>query len=299
MLLAGPALAALSRHYPEAAFIGVGHPGRWRLLAGTLPVGEVRDGGEALWSALFQDAGDLPPRLAACLSGVDLAVVFSPRPRPGFLARLVQGGASEAVWIPSFPQDGVEPVAALQARRLEELGIRSSSRVSFRLRLEPITDEELGVTPGHRILAIAPGSGHPAKNWPLSRYYEVARALSWEAELKVVWLAGPAEEGILPYLEGLAAAQEQTVWARQPLARVARLLARTQVYLGGDSGLSHLAAAAEAHRVVALFGPTDPRVWAPLGEQVTVLTPPSDAGQPRSLADLSAATVLAALRGFL
>ncbi len=299
MLLAGPALAALSRHYPEAAFIGVGHPDRWRLLAGTLPVGEVRDGGEGLWSALYQDAGDLPPRLAACLAGVDLALVFSPRPRPGFLTRLVQGGAARAVWIPSFPGGGGEHVAALQARRLKELGIRNASGVSFRLRLEPIADEELGVNPGERILAIAPGSGRPEKNWPLSHYYEVARALSWEAGLKVVWLAGPAEEGILPYIEGLAAVQEQTVWARQPLARVARLLARTQVSLGGDSGLSHLAAAAGARRVVALFGPTDPRVWAPLGEQVTVLTPPSDAGQSRSLADLPAAAVLAALRGFL
>jgi heptosyltransferase III len=299
LLLAGPALVALSRHYPEAAFVGVGHPDRWRLLAGTLPLGEVRDGGEALWSALFQDSGDLPPGLTARLAGTDLAVVFSPRPRPGFLARLVQGGASQAVWIPSFPEGGVEPVAALQAWRLGELGIRNASGVSFRLRLEPMDDEELGVNPGERILTMAPGSGQPAKNWPLSHDYEVARGLSWEAGLKVVWLAGPAEEAILPYIQGLAAAQEQIVWAHQPLARVARLLARTRVFLGGDSGLSHLAAAAGARRVVALFGPTDPRVWAPVGEQVTVLTPPPGGGGTASLADLPVAAVLAAVRGFL
>jgi hypothetical protein len=299
LLLAGPALAALSRHYPEATFTGVGHPDRWRLLAGTLPVAEVWDSGEALWSALFQDAGDIPPGLTARLFGVDLAVVFSPRQRPEFLARVVRGGAAQAVWLRSFPQGGVESVGALQARRLGELGIKKASGVSFRLHLEPMGDEELGVNPGDRILALAPGSGQPAKNWPLSRYYEVARALSWEAGLQVVWLAGPAEEAILPYIEGLAAAQEQTVWARQPLVRVARLLARTQVYLGGDSGLSHLAAAAGARRVAVLFGPTDPRIWAPVGEQVTVLTPPSGAGHPASLENLPAATVLAALRAFL
>jgi heptosyltransferase III len=114
-----------------------------------------------------------------------------------------------------------------------------------------------------------------------------------------VWLAGPAEEALLPFIQGLAAAQEQLVWVQEPLERVARLLARTHVYLGGDSGMTHLAAAAGARRVVALFGLTDPRVWAPLGEQVSVLTPPGDAGPQRSLADLPTAPVLAEVRRFL
>jgi len=146
---------------------------------------------------------------------------------------------------------------------------------------------------------MAPGSGGAAKNWPLSRYYTVARALAWEAGLKVVWLAGPAEAPVLPYIQGLAAAQEQVVWANEPLERLAHLLARTQVYLGGDSGITHLAAAAGARRVVALFGPTDPRVWAPWGEQVTVLTPPGGAGQDATLANLPAASVVAEVRRYL
>jgi heptosyltransferase III len=298
LLLAGPALVAVSRTFSEAAFIGVGHPGRWRLLAGTLPLAAAWDGGEAVWAGLYQQHGDLPPRLAARLAGVDLALVFSPRPRPGFLARLLQGGAPEAVWIPSFPENGPDHVVTVQARRLQELGIREAP-VPVRLRLEPASDEDAANDPKDRILAIAPGSGHPAKNWPLSRYYEIARALAWEADLKVVWLAGPAEKPLLPFIQGLAAAQEQVVWAHEPLERVARLLACAQVYLGGDSGLTHLAAAAGARRVVALFGPTDPRVWAPWGEQVTVLTPPGEVGPNRSLADLPSAAVLEEVRRFL
>jgi ADP-heptose:LPS heptosyltransferase len=42
------------------------------------------------------------------------------------------------------------------------------------------------------------------------------------------------------------------------------------VYIGNDSGISHLAAAAGAP-VVALFGPTDPAVWAPRGPRVRIL----------------------------
>jgi ADP-heptose:LPS heptosyltransferase len=169
----------------------------------------------------------------------------------------------------------------------------------FRLRLEDDNLEEMALDLGERLLVLAPGSGSPEKNWPLSSYYEVARTLAWEGGLRVLWLAGPAEEPLLPYIQGLAAAQEQAVWVGEPLGRVARLLSRTHLYLGGDSGLTHLAAAAGARRVVALFGPTDPRVWAPLGEQVMVLTPPGGAGEKAALARLSPETVLGRLRGLL
>ena len=64
----------------------------------------------------------------------------------------------------------------------------------------------------------------------------------------------------------------------QPLSRVtepslgelARLLAGCRAYLGNDSGVSHLAGLVGAP-TFALFGPTDPRQWQPLGPRVTVL----------------------------
>jgi heptosyltransferase-3 len=298
LLLAGPALAAVSHHYAGAEFIGVGHPGRWRLLVGSLPLAAAWDGGEAVWAGLFQEQGAIAATLQERLAGIDLALVFTPRLRPAFLARLVQAGVPEAVWIPSFPEGGAELVAVIQGRRLQELGI-TEPLVPFRLRLEPGIGAETGFTPDDLILTMAPGSGGAAKNWPLPRYYSVARALAWETGLRVVWLAGPAEEPALPYIQGLAAAQEQVVWANQPLERLARLLAQTRFYLGGDSGITHLATAAGASRVVVLFGPTDPRVWAPWGEQVTVLTPPGGAGQNASLANLPAAAVLAEVRRYL
>ena len=298
LLLAGPALAAVSRQYPEAGFIGIGNPERWRLFSGTLPLLAVWDGGEAAWAGLFAEQGALSAKLLERLAGVDLALVFSPRPRPGFMARLVQGGVGRAVWVPSFPQGGAEAVGAVQARRLRELGIRAGA-APFRLKLPKVSEQDLGLSPGAQILTIGPGSGGPAKNWPLSHYYEIARVLAFDAGLEVVWLTGPAEEQVRPYINGLAAAQGQVVWAGEPLERVARLLSLTRVYVGGDSGITHLAAVAGAARVVALFGPTDPRVWAPPGDRVTVLTPPGGAGAGASMADLSPEAVLAALRHYL
>lgn len=96
---------------------------------------------------------------------------------------------------------------------------------------------------------IHPFSGSARKNWPLERFRAVAQILS--RRMPVYWCAGPEEEMPeavrFPDLHGLS-----------------RWLAAAGVYLGNDSGVSHLAAACGVP-VVALFGPTDPRVWAPRG----------------------------------
>ena len=98
-------------------------------------------------------------------------------------------------------------------------------------------------------IAIHPFSGSAGKNWPLEKFQQVAAGLP----LPVEW-----------------AATEQDVHRFEDLGDVANWLASARAYLGNDSGLSHLAAAVGTP-VVALFGPTDPAVWAPRGASVTIL----------------------------
>jgi heptosyltransferase-2 len=302
--LAGPALAALSRHYPGARITALGHPERWGLLALSLPLDEVWDSGEARWVHLFSD-GDLPPPLRERLARFQLALIFAPHPQVILQDRLRRAGIPAVHWIPSFPETDGEAVAALQARHLAGLGLNyvpGPFTLTTGLDPEPELPELPGPGPW---LAVAPGSGSRRKNWPLERYYEVSRALGWEYGLRVVWLAGPAEGEILPYLSPLATAQGQILLAHRPLARVARVLSRCRLYIGNDSGLTHLAAAVAGPEVLALFGPTDPRVWAPLGPRVRILwapcpqAPGTEDGkisppQTRSLEDLAPETVLAA-----
>lgn len=124
--------------------------------------------------------------------------------------------------------------------------------------------------PSQGYAVIHPFSGSPRKNWPLERFREVAAALA--PEMPVHFCAGPEE--------GLAAA------VRFPtLDELIPWLAAACVYIGNDSGISHLAAACGLP-VVALFGPTDPRVWAPRGN-VRILpfesTPAEVATAARSL----------------
>jgi hypothetical protein len=100
---------------------------------------------------------------------------------------------------------------------------------------------------------IHPFSGSAGKNWPLDQFRELARRLPWP----VRWCAGPDES--------LAdAVRMENLW------ELARWLAAARVYVGNDSGITHLAAAAGAP-VVAIFGPSDPAIWAPRGERVRVV----------------------------
>jgi ADP-heptose:LPS heptosyltransferase len=102
-------------------------------------------------------------------------------------------------------------------------------------------------------VAIHPFSGSARKNWPLERY----RALAARLPGPVYWTAGPEEP-----LDGAVRFED--------LYELAGWLASARLYIGNDSGITHLAAAAGAP-VVALFGPTDPAVWAPRGERVRVV----------------------------
>ena len=107
---------------------------------------------------------------------------------------------------------------------------------------------------GGDFAVIHPFSGSSSKNWPLARFRELAARLPFP----VRWCAGP-EEGL-----------EDAV--RIPnLYDLGRWLANARIYIGNDSGITHLAAAVGTP-VVAIFGPTDPAVWAPRGERVRVVS---------------------------
>lgn len=98
-------------------------------------------------------------------------------------------------------------------------------------------------------IAIHPFASNQEKRWPLESFQEVAAAFT-----DVRWLRGPEEE--LPEAQCI-----------EDLYEVAQWLAGASVYIGNDSGITHLAAAVGVP-AIALFGPTNPAVWAPPGARV-------------------------------
>ena len=113
-----------------------------------------------------------------------------------------------------------------------------------------------------RFLALHPGSGSPGKNWPAGHFLEMAARVHPQGPWFVA--LGPAEGTIAPTFR----ADERCVIGDGLSVRIlGAVLAQAGMYVGNDSGVSHLAAAWGAP-TVALFGPTDGRVWTPDGENV-------------------------------
>ncbi|GCE04445.1 glycosyltransferase family 9 protein [Dictyobacter aurantiacus] len=128
-------------------------------------------------------------------------------------------------------------------------------------------------------IAVHPGSGGQAKCWPVAYFARIIKKL-WQQHIPVLVLAGPAEQSRLRELLHLLPDPPTPSLYQQlndaPLLTVAHRLQQCRAYLGNDSGITHLAAMLGLP-TVALFGPSNPRVWRPQGPRVTVLhSPPLD-----------------------
>ena len=127
----------------------------------------------------------------------------------------------------------------------------------------------LGLDKAHVVL-LFPGSGSAEKNWPAEKFAALASALP--PPLRALVVLGPAERAIESVLMPLLAARGIAWLGGQPLGTIAGLAHLAAGFVGNDSGGSHLAAASGAPGV-AIFGPTDPDRWRPLGRVRVVRSP--------------------------
>ena len=150
-------------------------------------------------------------------------------------------------------------------------------------------------------LCIHPGSGSPSKNWPQENFLQVALETGRRWGLPAVVLLGEAEEQQLSFWRK-AETRQVRLKSGLNLPEVSDTLRRALLYLGNDSGISHLAASLGVP-TLALFGPTDPVKWSPLGPRVRVLQegiPCRPGGEHRNcLHQLGTAEVIEALAGML
>jgi heptosyltransferase-1 len=120
---------------------------------------------------------------------------------------------------------------------------------------------------GNNFAILNPGAGWGAKMWPAERYGEVAIELAKDGLCSLV-NHGPGEED----LAGTVAAASEGA-ARKISCSVSELIAltrRARLFIGGDTGPMHMAAALKIP-VVAIFGPTNPARNGPFGARSIVL----------------------------
>jgi len=127
---------------------------------------------------------------------------------------------------------------------------------------------ERGLDAGKKLIVIHPGSGGKAKCWNILNYLSIAAKLARE-NVQVVFLLGPAEQDRLKdsgisRISGVA-----KCLTNLSLTQVVGLLSCTDAFVGNDSGITHLAGTMGV-KTLAVFGPTNPAVYRPLGPAVTV-----------------------------
>lgn len=119
-------------------------------------------------------------------------------------------------------------------------------------------------------LLILPGSGSPSKIWPPERFADLATLVM--PTLPSLILIGPAEAALSPIFRARGLPSVENL----DLGTVAGLAQRARAFIGNDSGVAHLVAAAGAPGV-AIFGPSDPARWRPLGRVEVVRREPLSA----------------------
>ncbi|HEX8033606.1 MAG TPA: glycosyltransferase family 9 protein [Ktedonobacterales bacterium] len=288
-LLTLPALALLRERWPGAEITFVAR-------RETLPLAQASGLAHSTyayelpaWSALFAEelaAGTgASDRLPCSLAGS--AVIAWLHDGEGLVARnLGLLGASPVVIAQTQPQsDPPEHMALTLARGAAGLGVTVRASVEeLRYMLPPLrapaqdehaADElwrSLWAGDGGRVIALHPGSGGAAKRWPPESFAALARELLARGERPLL-IEGPQDAGVIQRVReasGDAAAGNVPVACGLSIGALAALLPRCAAYVGNDSGVTHLAALVGT-RTVALFGPSDPAIWAPLGERVQVI----------------------------
>lgn len=278
MLLAFPALAALRRAFPAAWLGAIGNAPALMLAREAGLADAVIPFDNLCWADLFSEDGIRSAEARQVLVGANLAVLWL-RDGDGLATRNLRAlGIPLVLSAPGRPPDGARVHAA-------EYLLCTLAPIIGKAAAAPADMPTLAPAPEARawaaaewtrrgladapVLVVHPGSGRRDKCWPPERFAELAGrfiAAGWQALV----IEGPADGLVAPpVLAALPVGRAQRV-AGLALPQLAALLARATLFVGNDSGISHLNALLGVP-TLALFGPTDPAIWAPRGPRARVV----------------------------
>ena len=277
IVLTLPILQALRDFYPDG-FVTLVAPFPQAILA-RYHTDRVLDLNSARLLGLFKPGASLPDEARECLRA-DLILSYLSDPDRMIEKKLASSDTTKFLQGPFKLNLERRPAVEQLAQPLAILGITS---------IDPVP--RLTVSPPIRSmnrLAIHPGSGSRNKNWPLGHWSELLRELMPSFD-EILLISGEADTEVSAAIRPLIPATKLRLCANRALWDLVSELSQAALFIGHDSGVTH-AAAATGVPTVALFGPTDPTIWAPNGDHVIVVTSPN-----RTMAGLSVETVLARL----
>jgi heptosyltransferase-3 len=300
-ILTLPALRALREAYPDAHIEILGYKHIAVLAEDRFYAQAIRSIEYGPLSGFFAKNSELSAELVGYFGTFDLIISYLYDPDRIFESNLRRCGVENLVRGPAKIIEKGEHAARQLARPIEELGIRviDLAEKIFLSAEDRQFAREFLQSSSQPIIAIHPGSGSNTKNWPLRNWIELfsnnCRLPDAKDEpgqmgkrLSLIVVSGEADKAQIAQLEHAWKDRDVRFAKNLPLPHLAATLEHT-IFIGHDSGISHLAAAAGAKSIL-LFGPTDPNVWAPKNENVQLVAAPSG-----RLDDLEIAPVQAAL----
>lgn len=275
-ILTLPALRLLRENFPATELEILGYQHIISVAHGRFYARNTRSIEYGRLSRFFIPSAELDPGLCEYFEGFQQVISYLYDPDGLFESGLRRAGVKNLLQGPGKLDTSAHAAVQL-ARPLEKLALflENPAAEVFPSAEDLAFAEEFLRNAKRPLIAIHPGSGSPRKNWPLDRWQELGLQIARRvAGSQLLLVSGEAD---VPQAETL-----RTAWrdlpvleaARLPLALLGAVLSRCSLFMGHDSGISHLAAASGAPSVL-LFGPTDPEIWAPQNRHVTILRAPS------------------------
>jgi len=278
VLLAVPALRGLRADAPDNELVLAAQPRIAALLA-SLGVVDRDVAFDALGlESLFTETDDVSERVRGLLAGARVVSWFGAG--DATFARRLRALVPDAVIAPSAPAHEAVVWRHLVNSAGASLGPGDALR-------DPIAAPATMLDAGRRALAAAgwkgerrlvmihPGAGGTTKRWPPARFAAIAERLVHDRGVDVVVHAGPADADAVVALRS-ALGVPAHVLVDAPLATLAGALGHVALWIGNDSGVTHLAASLGVPTVV-LFVAGNVR-WMPWAGQVRALVVGADPG---------------------
>lgn len=145
----------------------------------------------------------------------------------------------------------------------EEIGLSAEEKKKALNHFQPFLREN------KPIIGIHPGAGKIPNRWPARRFAETADELIKKSMGAVVLFQGPGEENLV---EAIQANMKHSchIMPKLTLRDLAASFSHLNLFICNDTGVLHVAASVGTP-TIALFGPTDPALWKPLGDYVMAI----------------------------
>jgi heptosyltransferase-3 len=265
-ILTLPAIAALRSTFPETHLEVLGYP----VVAELARRGGLIEGFRSIearpLAGFFARNGKLDEELSSYFESFSLIFSYLYDPDEIFKTNVLRTTKAQFIQGMHRPDEKENAHAtAVFLKPLEKIAIFNA---------DPAPKIEIpAVRRAGRWIAVHPGSGSEKKNWPMEKWVELLKRVEREMDFKILLIGGEADGERVEMVRRALDGRRIELMQNRPLVEVAGNLRGCEVFIGHDSGISHIAGAVGMPALV-LWGESKFEIWRPLNANVRILRAP-------------------------